>query len=105
MLRRRIKDEAEARACLEEVESSGLTRREWANRNGVDGRSLQAWRMILQRIRGHQAPATLRLVELIPTARPDHTKYTVRCGSFSVQVDEHFDPAVLRRLLSVVAGC
>ena len=42
---RRVRDEAEARACLDAVGASGLSPREWARNNGFDGRSLQAWRL------------------------------------------------------------
>ena len=99
---RRLRGEADAQACLWAAEASGLTRAAWAHANGVDARSLNIWRVILERKR---SAGSLRLVELV-TGRPSApTIYTVYAGDFRVEVDAGFDPEVLRRLLAVVAAC
>jgi hypothetical protein len=45
-------------------------------------------------------------MELVPSV-PAHrsSRYGVRCGDLSVEVDDQFDDQVLRRLLAVVASC
>ena len=103
---RKLRDADEARRCLDEATASGLSRPEWARANGIDGRSLNAWRMNLERTRarGGQTP---RLVELI-AAEPvtdEPVRYVVHCGELTVEVDHRFDDDVLRRLLGVVASC
>ncbi len=53
--RRKIEDEREARRSLAAAEAAGGTIKQWARTNGIDGRSLNAWRMNLER-RGTKAP-------------------------------------------------
>ncbi len=96
---RKVRDREEARKCLESAEASGLPRADWARHHGIDARSLNAWRVNLER--GRPAP---RLVELIPREAPA-SRYAVRFGDFVVEVDEQFDEGTLRRLLGVVTGC
>ena len=96
---RKVRNGEDARSCLKAVEASGLPRAAWARRNGVDARSLNAWRVNLERERPRPGQ-----VELVPT-RPAAARYTVRFGDFEVEVDERFEADVLRRLLEVVASC
>jgi hypothetical protein len=96
---RKVRNDEDARSCLKAAEASRLPRAVWARRNGVDARSLNAWRVNLERARPRP-----RLVELVPT-RPVAVRYTVRFGDFEVEVDEWFEADVLRRLLEVVASC
>jgi hypothetical protein len=107
--RRKIANEAEARACIAAHAGSGLSSAEWARAQGIDGRSLRAWTNNLQReaqpkrpIRARSSP--LRLVELVPSA-PSAARYVVRVGAHAVEVDAHFDEPTLRRLLSVLSTC
>ena len=75
---RKIRDETEAMACLAAVARSSLSRREWARAHGIDGRSLNSWRLNLER-RGRSAEMTaLRLVEVFAgeTAARDHNAST-----------------------------
>ena len=103
MERRRIRDELDACACLDAAAGSGLPRAQWARDNGIDARSLQIWRLIVERKRAAR-PAPLRLVELTaPPGRP--ATYAVCVGEFRVEVGDDFADATLRRLLSVVASC
>lgn len=102
MARRKILDEAEAVQCLDAHCASGLTLAEWARRHGIDGRSLNIWRVNLTR-RGTARRAP-RLVELVASGGPA-ARYTVRCGRLAVEVDDDFDQETLLRLLQVVASC
>jgi hypothetical protein len=56
MERRKIRDEADARACIAAVKASKLTVKEWARSAGVDGRSLRAWTINLGRESAEQQP-------------------------------------------------
>lgn len=105
MAGRKIRDAAEARASLAEAESSGLERAEWARRAGIDARSLNAWRLNLER-REARAPG-VGFVELVPSGCFDgpSARYVVRCGALEVEVSDDFDDATLHRLLRVVAAC
>ena len=114
MAKRKIRDERDARRCLASVKAAGISRSEWARRNGVDGRSLYAWARNLGRsdkARGRGTKAAGRrqrqrgLVELIPEASHPGSRYVIRCGEMSVEVDEHFDEATVTRLLRVIAAC
>lgn len=99
---RKLRDESEARAALSAVEASGLSRVAWAHSNGVDARSLNAWRLTLRR---RCAAEPLRLVELVASDAVAEARYRVRVGAFVVEVDGQFEAEPLRRLLSVVASC
>lgn len=105
MAGRKILDEAEARRCLAKATASGLGLSAWARREGLDGRSLNTWRLNLAR--RESAPAVQRLVELIPVdaASAVPTGYRVRCGRFIVEVGDDFDAGTLGRLLRTVAAC
>lgn len=105
MAGRKIRDVTEARMFLDAAEASRMTRAQWARENGIDGRSLNAWRLNLERRRGPE-PATLRVVELVPTtATRSGPPLRVRCGPFVVEVDDDFDDDFLTRVLTVVAAC
>jgi hypothetical protein len=110
MAGRKIRDAADARACLTAMKATrGASRGRWAREHGIDGRSLNAWRVNLGRRTAwsaRQRPA--RLVELVATtsaATAAPARYVVRCGTLAIELDEHFDEATLLRLLRVVASC
>ena len=105
---RKVRDEEEARSLLDDAELIGRPRAAWARSQGVDPRSLNAWRMNLERRSGSPVPGgPVRLVELVPTPTlpAEDTTYRVHCGVFEVELDERFDEDTLRRLLCVVASC
>mgnify|MGYP006883436319 FL=1 len=79
-----------------------MERAEWARANGVDARSLNAWRLNLGR--SQTESPTLRLVEIVPEA-PTEEPLRVSCGLFVVEVPAGFDERTLARLLGVVAAC
>ena len=103
MQRRKIKNRQDADACLAAAGKLALSPTDWARANGVDGRSLNHWRLA---IAGSREPAPLRLLELVSgTAETSAARsYTVRCGAFEIEAPRDFDDAVLGRLLRVVAS-
>jgi len=102
MARRKIASEAEARRCLAAVASSTLTVADWARAEGIDGRSLNMWRLNLAR--KTDEVLVPRLVELVSSALRA-TGYVVRCGPFAVDLGDDFDQDTLLRILEVVAAC
>ena len=107
MSRRKLRDADEARRCLDEAAASGLTRPEWARANEIDGGSLNAWHLNLERAQRRNGQPVPRLVELV-LAEPvleEPVRYVVRYGELAVEVDHRFDDDVLRRLLGVMASC
>jgi transposase-like protein len=106
MAGRKVRDRAEAEAALAAMAATGTTLARWARAHGLDGRSLNLWRLNLER-RGGSRVSTypgLRLVELVAESAPAPT-YRVHAGSFTVEVADTFDEDVLRRLLRVVSSC
>lgn len=104
---RKVHDADDAIRCLNASTAAGEARATWARRHGIDPRSLNAWRLNLERARRPAASRVPRLVELVPTAPAfeEPSRYRVLCGTMAVEVDERFDEGVLRRLLAVVASC
>lgn len=133
--RRKISDEREARRSLAAAAAAGGTIRQWAHANGIDGRSLNAWRMNLKqrnrkalpKRRAATPPASPQrqsasrrsrsgspkvspgplLVELVPATAPPtpERRYVVQLGDLRVEVSDDFDPQTLRRLLEVLRAC
>lgn len=122
---RRVKDEADARACLAAAASVGLSTHVWAGENGVGRRSLSQWRRRVELLDAQAArekggrPVQVaptprpssplpRLVELVmaPPPPPASTaRYEVVAGRYRVLVGEDFTEGTLARLLRVVASC
>jgi hypothetical protein len=99
---RKILDAHDARRCLEAISRSGLTPRAWASVNGVDGRSLNAWRINQTRTDAR----ALHVVELVATPHaPRAGRYVVRLGDVAVDLDEHVDEQVLATILRAVRSC
>jgi len=124
MAGRKIKDANDARRCVSAADASGMTLTEWARDEGIDARSLHAWRMNLKldkkTRRSKKGPTksmaaktrgSARMVELVPSvsvSRPPATtrsRYAVRCGELSIEFGEDFEDETLRRLVRVVASC
>ena len=118
--RRKITDAADARRCLAAARRAGERVGSWAQANGVDGRSLNAWRMNLARgggrpRRAQVAPpssaalavrpraAVVELVPATPLAAPP--RYVVLVGDVRVEVGDDFDVATLRRLVEALRAC
>lgn len=108
---RRVRNEAEARACLDAAASSGLGLRDWARQHGFDGRSVHAWGLNLARrgtVTRASGPAPVpnpRFVELFTTPVQPAPVYLVHVGDLRIEVPANFDAEVLRRLVGAVAAC
>ena len=117
---RRIDDELEARRCLLAVEASGGSLVEWSREHGIDGRSLNAWRVNLGR-RGVRSTAKRQprrkdnaspsgLVELVrapvaATVGRGTTRYMLEVGSARVEFGDDFREETLARIIAVLRAC
>lgn len=108
MAGRRIYDEQDARRCLTAARSTPGGLAVWAPKHGIDGRSLNAWRVNLER-RGVPRPRTVvpRLVELVPASSVDRqpARYVLRVAGVELEVGAHFDEQSLRRLVGLLKSC
>jgi hypothetical protein len=114
---KKIEDEREARRCLASAERAGLSAGEWARARGIDGRSLHAWQMNLER--GSGRPGRLRkpkadrgsraLVELVPMAPSvavvGRGRYILEVGGARVEFGDDASVATLRRILEALRSC
>ena len=105
MAGRKVTDAQEARSLLDEQQRSGLEPAPFARSRGIDGRSLNAWRINLARGASAKVAESLQLVELVANQPEARASMTVRCGPFSVDVPPRFDQDDLARLLDVLAAC
>jgi hypothetical protein len=108
MAGRKLFNEQDARRCLLAAKSWPGGLGAWARAHGVDGRSLNAWRVNLDsrgavRVRT-RAP---RLVELIPTAPRvvPGPAFVLRIGGVELEVGDSFDERALRRLVGLLKSC
>ncbi len=109
MAGRKVFNEQDARRCLTAVKASGHELGAWAREHGVDGRSLNVWRVNLQRrgVRRVRAAAP-KLVELVVAPRTvvgPRAPFVLRIGDVGLEVGDHFDEASLRRLVGVLKSC
>lgn len=103
---RKIRDPNDADACLAAVEASGLSLKAWANTHGVDGRSLNMWRINRQRTSTTPISTSLRLVELLPMQRPQPVRdFHVHVADLVVDVPHGFDADALGRLVATLRRC
>lgn len=118
---RKIENESEAQRCLSAAQRSGLSAGEWARAHGVDGRSLHAWQMNLER-RSSDGPRPKRrkakpkrtraahaLVELVP-ATPSISpggrgRYLLEVAGARIEFGDDVSVATLRRVLEAVRSC
>lgn len=103
---RKIDDEREARAFLKAAKSAGVPLKTWARTHGIDGRSLNAWRLNLGRsrsvTRGRSMP---RLVELVPTTASSSAGYAVRIADLTIEVGDDFREETLVRIVRALRSC
>ena len=119
---RKITNERGARRCWAAAGKTGERVVAWARANGIDGRSLNAWRMNLARRGSRSMPtpmATRRrtamvvrsraaLVELVPASRPSASaaaRYAVHVGEVRVEIGDDFAAETLRRIIEVLRSC
>lgn len=115
---RKIADENEARRCLAAAKRAGLKAGEWARARGIDGRSLHAWQLSLER-RGRGAVARPRrkkprgkaptLVELVPTAPGvspiGNGRYVLHVAGARLEFGDDVSVVTLRRVLEALRPC
>jgi len=105
-MRRKIDGEKDARACLRAATAAGLSVREWARDNGVDGRSLNAWQINLSRSRAPDGAVKARLVELVPATPPRaDARYLVHVDGARIEVADDFREETLVRLVRALRAC
>ena len=108
MAGRKVINEQDARRCLAAVNTSGGRLAAWTQAHGVDGRSLNLWRLNLERRGTARAPGmTPRVVELIPASRPDRARvpFRLHVGGVELEVPDEFDERALRRVVEVLKSC
>ena len=116
MAGRKIIDAAEARRLVTAVWRSGKSTGEWVRGRGIDGRSLQAWKMTFERqgasdskrrrpSRVHTKRKTL--VELVPTPAiaTRSAKYVIERDGVRLEFGDDFTEDTLRRVLGVLRSC
>jgi len=107
MAGRKIFNEQDARRCLAAARSSRGGLAAWALGHGVDGRSLNAWRVNLER-RGVPRVRAVRpkMVELVPVAPlAARVPYVLRVGGVELELGNNFDEPSLRRLVGLLKSC
>lgn len=109
MAGRKVFNEQDARRCLSAVKASRCELGAWAREHGVDGRSLNLWRVNLER-RGvlrvrAMAPKVVELVVAASDVVGPRAPFVLRIGGVELEVNERFDEASLRRLVGVLKSC
>lgn len=113
---RKIRDEAEARDCVLAVERAGQSAGEWARAHGIDGRSLQAWKITFGRGRPSvpqpspsPKPRTVLspLVELVPmkSVGQVNARYVLDVHGVRLEFGDDVSSDTLRRVLAVLRAC
>jgi transposase-like protein len=102
---RKVIDERDARACLAAAQATGQATADWAREHGVDGRSLNAWRINLAQ-RASTAVSKPRLVELVPMpSSATEARYVVRVADAEVEVTDAFREETLVRIVRALRSC
>jgi len=114
---RKITDEREARRCLAAAKRAGVSAGEWARARGIDGRSLHAWQMNVERRgtsagprrRKRKVATTRGLVELVPAAHGVSVvaagRYVLEVAGARVEFGDDVSVATLRRVLEALRSC
>ena len=113
---RKIDDETEAGRCLRAAKLAGRSAGEWARAHGIDGRSLNAWKVNLARRGTTAAPRPSKpkaprpahaLIELVPRDSIDRLaaggRYVLEVAGARVEFDDHCSVTTLRRVLEALA--
>ena len=106
-MRRKVRNEADAVECLAAMRRAGCATVVWAREHGVDARSLNAWKVALERRvskRRRLKAAPLQLVELVSAVRPQ-ARYAFDVGGVRVEVDDTFEAETLQRLVRTLRAC
>jgi len=111
MAGRKVLNEQDARRCLAAVKASRRELGTWAREHGVDGRSLNLWRVNLERRALLRVRAAVpKLVELVVAPAPapvvsPRAPFVLRVGGVELEVGDQFEEASLRRLVWVLKSC
>jgi hypothetical protein len=90
---RKVTDERDARACLAAAEAAGQSNSDWARECGIDGRSLNAWRINLSQRSAPKSVKAAQLVELVPVtgSKRAASRCVVHVGEISVELGDDFE--------------
>jgi hypothetical protein len=121
---KKIEDERDAQQCLTAAMRSGMTIRDWARAQGIDGRSLHAWAMNLGRrgtgarsagrAKARRVASARSLVELVPVAprggvvasqARGQARYVLEVPGGRVEVGDDASVATLCRILEALRQC
>lgn len=108
MAGRKVFNEQDARRCLAAVNRSRSELATWAQEHGVDGRSLNLWRVNLKRrgvVRRRAAPRLVEVVVAQTPVVPLAASFVLRIGGVELEVGSAFDESALRRLVGVLKAC
>ncbi len=108
MAGRRIFNEQDARRCLAAAKESQASLAEWSRAHGVDGRSLNLWRVNLERRGGPGQCGALKVVELVPVpTSPSGTRgpFRLHIHGVELEVGADFDEQALGRLVGLLKSC
>jgi hypothetical protein len=108
MAGRKITDEADARTCLSAARSHRGRTADWARANGVDDRSLNAWRVNLERRAVSPRRASRRqLIQLVPATPLAATRppFLLRVARVELELAVDFHEPSLARLLTLLKSC
>jgi hypothetical protein len=124
---RKVTNEAEARRALAAAKAARRPPREWAREHGIDARSLNLWRVNLERRdarrasrRSVRALGQPQLVELVPTRSVEAAAtmttspsasnsggpvYVLEVAGARVTFGDDVTTATLRRVVEVLRSC
>ena len=105
-LRRKVPDAETAQRWLSAAERSGLTRAAWCAVEGVDARSLQAWRLALaRRAARYRSHAFVEVVARVPAADSGPPPLRVHVGEIVIEVVPGFHAASLTEVVRAIRAC
>ena len=106
MAGRRILNEQEARWRLAAARAARGGLAAWARSHGIDGRSLNAWRVNLERGGVHRPRVEPKLVEVVPApAAVSSARYVLHIGRVGLELGDDFSEQTLRRLVGLLRSC
>jgi len=106
MAGRKVVNELEARRYLGAARAARGDLGVWARAHGIDGRSLNAWRVNLARRGGRRRPTAPKLVELVPaTVAASSARYLLHVRGVDLELGDNFDDATVRRLVGLLKSC
>jgi len=107
-VRRKVPDADTARVWLDAAKRSGLARVEWCAAAGVDARSLQCWRLALDRRAARPANPFVEWVarpDPVMSTPPSPSSLRVHVGDAIVDVPPGFHAQSLAEVIRVLRSC